>query len=100
MLYSSLADDMLKYGSVTILISCARFSTITYLGHFKDSAKLKGPDKLTVNKYQKPIALFSKHLKMAATSGATIIDVTAGTGTTAVRWPCSVNFAVNFVDPV
>eukprot|EP00873_Tetraselmis_striata_P039489 jgi/Tetstr1/459753/TSEL_005106.t1 len=60
------------------------FSTSIMLGHFKDSAKLKDENRQTVNKYQKPIALFAKHLKMAATDGATIVDVTAGTGTTAV----------------
>eukprot|EP00873_Tetraselmis_striata_P013184 jgi/Tetstr1/433448/TSEL_022722.t1 len=61
------------------------FSTSIMLGLFKDSAKLKDENRQTVNKYQKPIALFSKHLKMAATDGTTIVDVTAGTGTTAVR---------------
>eukprot|EP00873_Tetraselmis_striata_P013799 jgi/Tetstr1/434063/TSEL_023207.t1 len=65
------------------------FSTSIMLGHFKDSAKLKDENRHTVNKYQKPIALFSKHLKMAATDGTTIVDVTAGTGTTAVREECN-----------
>eukprot|EP00873_Tetraselmis_striata_P001765 jgi/Tetstr1/422029/TSEL_012893.t1 len=64
-------------------------STSIMLGHFKDSAKLKDENRQTVNKYQKPIALFAKHLKMAATDGTTIVDVTAGTGTTAVREGCN-----------
>eukprot|EP00873_Tetraselmis_striata_P001686 jgi/Tetstr1/421950/TSEL_012849.t1 len=66
-----------------------RFSTSIILGYFKDSAKLKDENRQTLNKYQKPIALFSKHLKMAATDGTTIVDVTAGTGTTAVREGCN-----------
>eukprot|EP00873_Tetraselmis_striata_P017577 jgi/Tetstr1/437841/TSEL_026481.t1 len=61
------------------------FSTSTIFGHFIDSAKLKDENRQTLNKYQKPIVLFSKHLKMAATDGTTIVDVTAGTGTTASR---------------
>eukprot|EP00873_Tetraselmis_striata_P044738 jgi/Tetstr1/465002/TSEL_009733.t1 len=67
-----------------------RFSTSIMLGHFKDSSKLKDENRQTVNKYQKPIALFAKHLKMAATDGTTIVDVTAGTGTTAVAAAFSV----------
>eukprot|EP00873_Tetraselmis_striata_P012039 jgi/Tetstr1/432303/TSEL_021705.t1 len=67
-----------------------RFSTSIMLGHFKDSSKLKDENIQTVNKYQKPIALFAKHLKMAATDGTTIVDVTAGTGTTAVAAAFSV----------
>eukprot|EP00873_Tetraselmis_striata_P043675 jgi/Tetstr1/463939/TSEL_008744.t1 len=67
-----------------------RFSTSIMLGHFKDSAKLKDENRQTVNKYQKPIALFAKHLKMAATDGTTIVDVAAGTGTTAVAAAFSV----------
>eukprot|EP00873_Tetraselmis_striata_P041814 jgi/Tetstr1/462078/TSEL_007148.t1 len=67
-----------------------RFSTSIMLGHFKDSAKLKDGNRQTVNKYQKPIALFAKHLKMAATDGTTIVDVAAGTGTTAVAAAFSV----------
>eukprot|EP00873_Tetraselmis_striata_P014350 jgi/Tetstr1/434614/TSEL_023705.t1 len=66
------------------------FSTSIMLGHFKDTSKLKDEKKQTVNKYQKPIALFAKHLKMAATCGTTIVDVTAGTGTTAVAATFSV----------
>eukprot|EP00873_Tetraselmis_striata_P019585 jgi/Tetstr1/439849/TSEL_028260.t1 len=66
-----------------------RFSTSIMLGHFKDIAKLKDENRQTVNMYQKPIALFAKHLKMAATDGTTIADVTAGTGTTAVREECN-----------
>eukprot|EP00873_Tetraselmis_striata_P026281 jgi/Tetstr1/446545/TSEL_034070.t1 len=66
-----------------------RFSTSIMLGNFKDSAKLKDENRQPVNKYQKPIALFSKHLKMATTYGTTIVDVTAGTGTTAVREGCN-----------
>eukprot|EP00873_Tetraselmis_striata_P008818 jgi/Tetstr1/429082/TSEL_019046.t1 len=65
------------------------FSTSIMLGHFKDTAKLKDENIQTVNKYQKPIALFAKHLKMAATDGTTIVDVAAGTGTTAVREGCN-----------
>jgi DNA modification methylase len=38
----------------------------------------------TLNKYQKPILLFMKHLSMWALQGSIIIDVTAGTGTTGV----------------
>eukprot|EP00873_Tetraselmis_striata_P015219 jgi/Tetstr1/435483/TSEL_024389.t1 len=53
-----------------------------FKGQFKDTAKLKDENRQTVNKYQKPIALFAKHLKMAAIDGTTIVDVTAGTGTT------------------
>eukprot|EP00873_Tetraselmis_striata_P010699 jgi/Tetstr1/430963/TSEL_020718.t1 len=71
------------------LDALTRFSTSIMLGHFKDYAKLKDENRQTVNKYQKPIALFSKHLKMAATDGKTIVDVTAGTGTTAVREGCN-----------
>eukprot|EP00873_Tetraselmis_striata_P007935 jgi/Tetstr1/428199/TSEL_001820.t1 len=67
-----------------------RFSTSIMLGHFKDSSKLKDENRQTVNKYQKPIALFAKHLKMAATDGTTIVDVTAGTGTTAIAAAFSV----------
>eukprot|EP00873_Tetraselmis_striata_P011654 jgi/Tetstr1/431918/TSEL_021407.t1 len=67
-----------------------RFSTSIMLGHFKDTAKLKDENTQTVNKYQKPIALFAKHLKVAATDGTTIVDVTAGTGTTAVAAAFSV----------
>eukprot|EP00873_Tetraselmis_striata_P017573 jgi/Tetstr1/437837/TSEL_026477.t1 len=65
------------------------FSTSIMLGHFKYSAKLKGENRQTENKYQKPITLFSKHLKMAATDGTTIVDVTAGTRTTAMREGCN-----------
>lgn len=67
------------------------------LGHFKDSSKLKDENRQTVNKYQKPIALFAKHLKMAATDGTTIVDVTAGTGTTAVREGCNPGECLNGV---
>jgi hypothetical protein len=38
----------------------------------------------TLNKYQKPVLLFMKHLAMWAPQGSIIIDVTAGTGTTGV----------------
>ena len=38
----------------------------------------------TLNKYQKPVLLFMKHLVMWAPHGSIIIDVTAGTGTTGV----------------
>ena len=37
-----------------------------------------------VNKYQKPIALFARHLKMCCKKGDFVVDLTAGTGTTAV----------------
>eukprot|EP00873_Tetraselmis_striata_P024762 jgi/Tetstr1/445026/TSEL_032834.t1 len=63
------------------------------LGQFKDTANLKDENRHTVNKYRKPIALFSKHLKMAATDGTTIADVTAGSGTTAVRKGCNMTTA-------
>eukprot|EP00873_Tetraselmis_striata_P004268 jgi/Tetstr1/424532/TSEL_015060.t1 len=70
-------------------VADAMFSTYIMLGHFKDTAKLKDENRQTVSKYQKPIALFAKHLKMAATDGTTIVDVTAGTGTTAVHEGCN-----------
>eukprot|EP00873_Tetraselmis_striata_P002707 jgi/Tetstr1/422971/TSEL_013749.t1 len=66
-----------------------RLLTSIMLGHFKDAVKLKDENRHIVNKYQKPIALFAKHLKMAAADGTTIVDVTGGTGTTAVREGCN-----------
>jgi hypothetical protein len=41
-------------------------------------------DNETLNKYQKPVLLFMKHLAMWAPQGSIIIDVTSGTGTTGV----------------
>jgi hypothetical protein len=38
----------------------------------------------TLNKYQKPILLFMKHLAMWAPQGSIIIDVRVGTGTSGV----------------
>jgi DNA modification methylase len=41
-------------------------------------------DNETLNKYQKPILLFMKHLSMWVPQGSIIIDVTGGTGTIGV----------------
>ena len=53
----------------------------------QEPKKLKDDHGATVNKAQKPVVLFAKHLKAACSDGDVVIDVTAGTGTTAVRLP-------------
>ena len=60
-----------------------RYSNKINLPSFADSRKFK-IDNETLNKYQKPIILFMKHISMWAPQGSIIIDVTSGAGTTGV----------------
>ena len=53
------------------------------LGHFSDNKKFGKPSPL--NKYQKPLLLFMRHLLCWTRIGAKVIDITSGSGTTAVR---------------
>eukprot|EP00873_Tetraselmis_striata_P012945 jgi/Tetstr1/433209/TSEL_022497.t1 len=64
------------------LLKSGKVLYIHHVGSLQRHAKLKDENRQTVNKYQKPIALFAKDLNMAATDGTTIVDVTAGTRTT------------------
>ena len=64
-----------------------RFSTVINVPCFSDAKKYKIGDK-TLNPYQKPLLIFMRHLLMFtesnADSGSIIIDLTSGSGTTAV----------------
>ena len=64
-------------------MSKRRYSTAARMGAFIPARRLTEGDEV-VNRYQKPVALFAKHLKMACKTGDVVVDVTAGTGTTAV----------------
>jgi len=59
------------------------YSNKINLPSFADARKLKMENE-TLNKYQKQVLLFMKHLAMWAPQGSIIIDVTVGTGTTGV----------------
>ncbi len=53
-------------------------------GHFSDNKKFGKPSPL--NKYQKPLLLFMRHLLCWTRIGAKVIDIiTFGSGTTTVR---------------
>ena len=65
------------------LLCSYSYSNKINLPSFADARKFK-IDNETLNKYQKPVLLFMKHLTMWAPQGSIIIDVTDGTGTTGV----------------
>jgi DNA modification methylase len=65
------------------LLCSYSYSNKINLPSFADARKFK-MENATLNKYQKPVLLFMKHLAMWAPQGSIIIDVTAGTGTTGV----------------
>ena len=62
-----------------------RYSTKICLPAFLKDKKYVDATGETLNHYQKPIFLMMKHLTMWSPQGSVIIDITSGTGTTAVR---------------
>ena len=66
-----------------VVLSHGRYSNKINLPSFADLRKFK-IDNETLNKYQKPVLLFMKHITMWALEGSIIIDVTSGTRTTGV----------------
>jgi len=65
------------------------YSNKINLPSFADARKFKMENE-TLNKYQKQVLLFMKHLAMWAPQGSIIIDVTVGSGTTG---GCSLMFS-------
>ncbi len=72
---------ILALTSLLNLLCSYSYSNKINLPSFADARKFK-MDNETLNKYQKPVLLFMKHLAMLAPQGWIIIDVIAGTGTT------------------
>ena len=70
------------FSRLTIIFFCFRYSTSMLLGHFKDTKKFGYPKVL--NRYQKPLLVFMRHLLCWTKMGARVIDITSGSGTTAV----------------
>ena len=72
-----------------VLTSCTRRHNVVHLcGGVKDSRMFKHQGEV-LNPYQKPLSLMGKFLKAFTVPGDYIVDVTAGSCTTAVRLtPC------------
>ena len=60
-----------------------RYSTVSYLGYSKDTCKFKHEGEV-LNKTQKPVSLFLKSILAWAKPETVVLDLTCGSGTTAV----------------
>ncbi len=66
-----------------VLSTNDKYSNKIDLPSFAYSRKFKIENE-TLNKYQKPVLLFMKHIAMLAPQGSIIVDVASGIGTTGV----------------